>query len=187
MKNILILITGPSGSGKSTIVKKLEKIGFEESISTTTREKRVGEVDQFESKKPTYYYVTEEEFLSLKEKDFFAETVNFNGNMYGVASNQLTKSSKMVLIVENEGQKEILNYIKKHNLKIKTIRVFLSISKEKQIERMKGRGDSENSIKKRILNDNIQEKFLINDYDIVINSEIFSPNQIAETIKGALS
>ena len=51
MKKIVVLVGG-SGSGKTTIAHELEKKGFRRLVTTTTRPKREGEVDQVD-----YFFV----------------------------------------------------------------------------------------------------------------------------------
>ena len=65
MKGKIITICAPSGTGKSTLIKKL-LIKFPqlvESVSTTTRPKREGEVEGVD-----YFFVNESDFLKNKEK-----------------------------------------------------------------------------------------------------------------------
>ena len=68
----LVVISGPSGAGKGTVVKELlniyknnnDKVHL--SISATTREPRVGEID-----KVNYYFISEKDFLNkIKNKEF---------------------------------------------------------------------------------------------------------------------
>ena len=46
MKGKLIIVSGPSGSGKSTVTKLVkDRLNIPLSISATTRQPRVGEID----------------------------------------------------------------------------------------------------------------------------------------------
>jgi guanylate kinase len=75
MNKIIFTITGPTCSGKSTLTKLMVDTGkFTEIVSTTTRIKRVGEVDG-----ENYHFVTPNEFDEIE----MLETVTFNGNSYG--------------------------------------------------------------------------------------------------------
>jgi guanylate kinase len=75
MNKIIFTITGLTCSGKSTLTKLMVDTGkFTEIVSTTTRIKRVGEVDG-----ENYHFVTPNEFDEIE----MLETVTFNGNSYG--------------------------------------------------------------------------------------------------------
>ena len=58
-KGAILIISGPSGCGKSTLLKEVYKniSDYYFSISTTTREPRVGEVNGVD-----YFFVSKEEF-----------------------------------------------------------------------------------------------------------------------------
>lgn len=78
MKGKIIIICAPSGTGKSTLIKKL-LIKFPqlvESVSTTTRPKREGEVEGVD-----YFFVNESDFLKNKEK--LIEWAKVHDNYYG--------------------------------------------------------------------------------------------------------
>jgi len=77
---IVFVICAPSGAGKSTLIGRLRsefpEIGF--SVSCTTRAPRAGEVDGRD-----YHFLSREEFLSRREKGYFAEWAEVHGNFYG--------------------------------------------------------------------------------------------------------
>ena len=75
----VIVFTGPSGVGKSTVVNHFLRKGFPfvKIPSYTTRSPRS------DDKKGDYVYVTEEEFLKLKEERQFLETSYHYGSWYG--------------------------------------------------------------------------------------------------------
>ena len=62
MRGILFVLSGPSGTGKGTVCKAVldREDALTLSVSATTREKRVGEVDG-----ETYHYVTRDDFESM--------------------------------------------------------------------------------------------------------------------------
>ncbi len=112
MRTILTL-TGPSCSGKSTLEKMLKQAGFENVISTTTRPMREGEVDG-----KSYYFISKSEFKRLAAMDAFVETVEFNGNFYGVGAQEVERVFAMnrpvVVVVEPEGLRQIREYANKN-------------------------------------------------------------------------
>ncbi|CAA6817209.1 MAG: Guanylate kinase (EC [uncultured Sulfurovum sp.] len=81
-KGAILVLSGPSGSGKSTIINAASnEIGeYYFSISTTTRQPRVGEVDGVD-----YFFVSKESFKEDIEADNFLEYAEVHGNYYGTS------------------------------------------------------------------------------------------------------
>ncbi len=89
MKEKLFIFSAPSGAGKSTIVQHLMKqgLGLEFSISATSREPRVGEVDGRE-----YHFISPEKFRKMIKEDAFIEWEEvypdqFYGTLYSEVEN----------------------------------------------------------------------------------------------------
>lgn len=109
-KGILFVMSGPSGTGKGTICSKLlESENIFLSISSTTRERRKGEVDG-----ETYNYVTREEFIGMIENDEMLEYAEYSGNYYGTPK----KTVKKML---DEGRNVLLEIEPQGALKVKSI------------------------------------------------------------------
>lgn len=172
MKKMLLLV-GPSGSGKSTVEKVLSENGFYKVISHTTREKRDGEIHGKD-----YYFVTKEEFES--NKDNFIEVAKFGGNYYGAHSSEVSTHYNIVIVVEPDGAKQILQWGKLNNVQV--LIAYLDTSKETQVTRMKSRGDKVELIEKRMILDNIREKSEDLDIDIKINTEKLSPTGVVNLL-----
>lgn len=105
----LVIIIGPSGVGKGTLIKKLmsefsEDLKF--SISHTTRKPRAGEEDGKD-----YYFVSQEKFLDILNKEGFLEYNFFNDNYYGTSKKEVKRISdenKICLLeVDINGAKKI--------------------------------------------------------------------------------
>ncbi len=81
-KGAILVLSGPSGAGKSTIIQAAsEEIGeYYFSISTTTRNPRVGEEDGRD-----YFFVTKENFEEDIKADNFLEYAQVHGNYYGTS------------------------------------------------------------------------------------------------------
>ena len=87
-KGKLFIVLGPSGVGKGTLLK-----GFLEnnqniiySISTTTRQPRVGEENGVQ-----YFFETIDNFKAMIERDEFLEWAEFSGNFYGTSKKFVEK------------------------------------------------------------------------------------------------
>ena len=78
----IIVISAPSGSGKTTICRallsRMENLVL--SVSYTTREKKLGEVDGKD-----YYYAGEQEFVKMTGCNEFLEYAKVFGNWYGTS------------------------------------------------------------------------------------------------------
>lgn len=79
-KGFLLVVSGPSGVGKGTVTDALlkEKDDLIFSISATTRDKRVGEVDGED-----YFFLSKDEFEGKVEDGKFLEHARVHGNLYG--------------------------------------------------------------------------------------------------------
>lgn len=97
-KGKFIVISGPSGVGKGTICNKLlSEVNAWYSVSTTTREKREGEVDGI-----NYYFVTKEEFENKIKDNEFLEYNVYNGNYYGTSRKTVLEKMEQGINVFSE-------------------------------------------------------------------------------------
>lgn len=101
---MLVVVSGFSGTGKGTIMKELlERYeNYALSISATTRTPREGEVHGRE-----YFFVTEERFLEMIEKDELIEYAQYVNHYYGTPSqyvlSQMEKGKDVILEIEIQG------------------------------------------------------------------------------------
>ena len=115
--NKIIIISSPSGAGKTTLckllLKKMKNVNL--SISYTSRNQRLNEIDGKD-----YFFVNRNEFVKLKNKNFFIETaVNF-GNYYGSPYINLKNSHKnktqLLFDIDWKGARKIRKKIDKKNI-----------------------------------------------------------------------
>jgi len=85
-KGMLFVLSSPSGVGKTTLTKKisLNNRNFAISISHTTRKPRPNEVEGKD-----YFFINENEFNSLIEKESFFEHAKIFDNLYGTTKKQV--------------------------------------------------------------------------------------------------
>lgn len=169
-KNILFIVSGPSGSGKTTTMRNAMD---NEIISFTTRAKRDGEEDGID-----YLYITEEEFQALVDHGGIAESTTYYGTAsYGITLSELLEKldkGDAFVIVDVVGKAQL------EALYPNTVSIFFSISKETAIARMKLRGDSDESINKRLMSfEEELENFYL--YDYIIDNEN-SKNQALQAV-----
>lgn len=149
----LIVITGPSGVGKRTVWSPLinkPELNWNFSVSMTTRQKRVGEIDGVD-----YFFVSKERFEQAIKNGELLEYATYANNYYGTPAgyvNKLRSEGKNVFLeIEPQGGLLVIDYCKKHHDK-KLITIFiLPPSIENLKERLIGRQtDSIEVINKRI-------------------------------------
>ena len=107
-KGKIIVVSGPSGVGKGTVVeqvlKKLDNIYL--SVSTTTREKRPGEIEGV-----NYFFKTKKEFQDMIKSNELLEWAEFAGDYYGSPKFQINSylscSKDVLLEIEIQGAKQI--------------------------------------------------------------------------------
>lgn len=168
-KGFLLVISGPSGCGKGTICKKIlernEKLVF--SVSATTRMPRRGEIDGV-----NYFFIDEERFNKMVEKDEFLEYANVHGNLYGTPKKfvleQIGRGEIVILEIDVQGALQV-----KESYPEAVFIFLLPPSMSELKNRIKKRGtETEKDIDIRLKNAFEELKF-IDEYDyIVINDKI---------------
>lgn len=134
-------MVGPSGSGKTSIGEVLVKNDVPRLITTTTRKPRTGEVDGVD------YYFRD---FSAVDSDEFVEQTLYNGNRYGLTKEEVRSKLAQHDIVHVSLDKSGTEAICK-TFPEEAFIVFVSISEEEMIHRMKIRGDALENIEKRVL------------------------------------
>ena len=156
----MIVLAGASASGKTEVAKLLaKKYGITKIVTTTTRDKRTGEVDGVD-----YFFVSKEEFEKMILEDKFVEYTLYNGQMYGSTKDQIANDK--CVVIDPAG---LRSYIALGNKDIVTF--YLEADEETRRQRMILRGDDPEKIKSRIENDRIAfKKENIATVDYVIDS-----------------
>lgn len=87
-RGILFIISAPSGTGKTTLCKQLTANlpDLWHSVSYTTRKPRPGETDGRE-----YYFIDEQPFQEMIDRNEFVEWARVYGNLYGTPWKSLTE------------------------------------------------------------------------------------------------
>lgn len=169
-KGAILILSGPSGCGKSTLLKEVYKeiTDYYFSISTTTREPRIGEENGVD-----YFFVTKEEFEKDIENGDFLEYAKVHDNYYGTSLKPINKAlaeGKLVIFdIDVQGHE-----IVRSKLDSIVTSVFITTPSLKILEtRLNSRNtDNKDVIEKRIKNAKGEvEYFQKYDY-IIINDNL---------------
>lgn len=146
----MIFLIGASGSGKSTLAKRLVEKGYKEVVSYTTRPKRYeGEeghifVDEYSGDGSGNCVSRDGNLVPVVAYS------KFNGYEYWCTQEQLDtcdEEGKGVYVVDWPG----VDMLKAKG--IDGVVVYIDVSEEERVRRMKLRGDSDEMIESRIEND----------------------------------
>jgi len=184
-KGAILLLSGPSGCGKSSLLKavyaNLDNYYF--SISTTTREPRIGEQNGID-----YYFVSQEEFKQDIKNDNFLEWAEVHGNYYGTSLKPINKAldeAKLVIFdIDVQGFEQVIQ-----KLNSITTTVFITTPTIKELaKRLYTRNtDSKDVIEKRISNAKIEINY-IDKYDyFIVNDDLeIASKQLVSVAQAAL-
>ncbi|MCR5333265.1 MAG: hypothetical protein K6E11_04555 [Bacilli bacterium] len=168
----MIILVGASASGKTATALALQKkYGLIKAVTTTTREKRTGEIDGVD-----YFFISRKEFLRRNKEGKFVENTLYNDNFYGCGVDQV--SDDRIIVLDPNGLHAFKALNDDH------IVTFLIVCDESIREaRMRSRGDKEEKIEQRLENDIIDfDKKRIGKTDFVINTDNLTIEQTADII-----
>ena len=140
-KEMIFVFTGPDGSGRKTVSKLAgDTLQMKTVVSYTTRKKRHYEVEGRD-----YHYISREEFLAAEKNEEFFESVEIDGNLYGIKEQDIIdrfqQKGCIYLVLNIEGTEQI-----RKNFGDKVVRIFVHADRDTVIKRQKERGNSEEEI-----------------------------------------
>lgn len=162
--SVVLIISAPSGSGKSTLARRLidsdPKLDF--STSVTTRQPRPGD----EAGK-SYRFVSEEEFLAMRDRDELLEWAEVFGNYYGTSTEVLEQARErghdLLLDIDVHGAGQL-----KERLSEAVTVFILPPSREELEKRLRKRSSDSNDVIERRLGEAAREVENYAEYNYVL-------------------
>ncbi len=138
---LLAVLIGPGGVGKGTIARRLTEVDprLWLSRSWTTRNKRETESGD------EYVFVDHETFERAIDDGRFLEWAQFQGNLYGTPVPAETGGADVLLEIEVQGAEQVRRHYD-------DVVIFLIVppSMDHLEARLRGRGDSEDHVQRRL-------------------------------------
>ncbi|MBX7491384.1 guanylate kinase [Helicobacter turcicus] len=168
LKGAILILSGPSGAGKSSLYKRLAQEFPDHyfSISSTTRQKREGEIDGVH-----YNFISKEDFEAGVNKGEFLEWAKVHDNYYGTSKaqviNALEEDKLVVFDIDVQGQANLKQTFPRH-----TTSVFITTPNRNILqERLGGRGSDMNNVIQKRLENALDEVRSLANYDYLIINE----------------
>lgn len=171
-----ILFLGRTASGKTTTVNELVDMGYADIlVSYTTRAIR-----ELEEEGVDYNFVSPEKFDSIEMAASF--TVNDNWK-YGVSQEELDKDNDSIFsVISTSYAVDLAKKVKSSEV----IFVFFDLSQEERMKRLFERGESKESVLKRIEIEETEGDINIEEFSqwetIIMNDPSMSPRELAEVL-----
>ena len=177
------MFAAPSGAGKTTLVKAMveRNPGLKFSISYTTREKRVTEVEGQD-----YFFVSEDAFEDLKSKGELLESALVFDNHYGTSRSQveehLANGDHVILEIDWQGAQQV----RQSKPDCVTI-FFLPPSREELERRLRDRKTDSDAVIQRRLDDALSDMSHWQEFDyVIINDNLeHAVTELESVLKGA--
>ena len=165
----LFIIAAPSGCGKTSLVKALieRSKNLSVSVSYTTRKARKGEING-----ENYHFVSKDTFAHMITNNDFVEYAEVFGNMYGTArssiNEKLSTNIDIILEIDWQGARQVRKNMPD------TVSIFiLPPSKDALLERLKNRGQDDDEIISKRMENAEREMSHYEEFDYIIINEQF--------------
>jgi guanylate kinase len=169
-RGLMLVLSSPSGAGKTTLSRRLlaEDPGVELSISVTTRQRRLSEVDGSD-----YHFIDRERYDAMVRNNELLEHAQVFGNCYGTPRKPveaaLADGRDVLFDIDWQGTEQLINKVRDD-----LVTVFVLPPSLTELERrLKRRAeDSDETIRERMAKAT-EEISHYGDYDyIVINHDL---------------
>ena len=178
--SVVLIISAPSGSGKSTLARRLIETDSQLDFSTsvTTRPRRRGDEEG-----KSYRFVSEKEFLAMRDRNELLEWARVFGNYYGtskdVLDNARQRGHDLLLDIDVQGAASLMERLPE------AVTVFILPPSPSELEnRLRNRSSDSNEVIEHRLREAAQEVANYGDYNyVLINDQI---DETAEQLRSIL-
>ncbi len=170
MKGSLYIVAAPSGAGKTSLVNALVTAhdDIRLSVSHTTRPPREGEQNGRD-----YHFVSQDEFAQMREQGEFLESATVFDNSYGTSAKAvdalLEQGLDVILEIDWQGAQQV-----RHNFSDSTGIFILPPSKATLEQRLRDRGQDNESVIQRRMRDAENEISHYVEFDYLIVNDDFA-------------
>lgn len=186
-RGLMFILSSPSGAGKTTLADRLLTKDGEMvlSISATTRPRRPGEAHGKD-----YYFVSEEEFMRMRDNGEFMEWANVFGHYYGtprsLVEDVLRQGKDVLFDIDWQGAQQLDEVAGEDVVKV----FILPPSREELERRLRSRAkDPEEVVQKRMAKADAEMShwaeydYVIVNYDLDESEELLRSILFAERLK----
>jgi guanylate kinase len=112
-RGLMLVLSSPSGAGKTTLSRRLlaEDHGVELSISVTTRQRRLSEVDGSD-----YHFIDRERYEAMLRNDELLEHAEVFGNCYGTPRKPveaaIARGRDVLFDIDWQGTKQLIDTVR---------------------------------------------------------------------------
>jgi guanylate kinase len=164
-RGIMLVVSSPSGAGKTTLTRNLleQEENVSLSVSVTTREKRLSEIDGVH-----YHFISKRRFEAMRDSDELLECAEVHGNYYGTprepVETALSAGRDMLFDIDWQGTQQL--YAK---MRSDVVSVFvLPPSAEELKHRLERRAEDSGDVITRRLKNAAEEIPHWTEYDYVL-------------------
>ena len=178
--SVVLIISAPSGSGKSTLARRLIETDSQLDFSTsvTTRAPRRGDEEG-----KSYRFVSEEDFLAMRDRNELLEWARVFGNYYGTSKDVLDSARRLghdlLLDIDVQGAASLMKRLPE------AVTVFILPPSPGELEnRLRNRSSDSNEMIEHRLREAAQEVANYGDYNyVLINDQV---DETAEQLRSIL-
>ena len=181
-QGLLFVLSAPSGTGKDTVIHALKEQGMDFHVvaSVTTRAPRPGESDG-----NPYYFVSQEQFQGMVDRNELIEYAQVHGNWYGQPMQQiqdnLQKGRDVLLKIDVHGAATV-----RKKVSGATYIFLVPGSVEELVERLTNRQTETSEERQRRINDAEYELAQREHYEYVIENRQGRLEEAVENLKAIM-